>query len=300
MKCSALFRLGAGRPRVAPTTAASATAVAVCHSAGLPPNYSNIPYKKHDRIGGGAGPKRRSAQRRDGGASSTAEATATASASSVMQRQRMAPLQFTAVLPSSMRTNTIDPSSSSTATSFNSNHRIRSYRAKVCSAADLSMRPLLLLHGHAAGAPVGAGVERRATIVQPQLHQQSNRSSFGELLEQLSCRWAAKFYGNVTFGPRNYPYPSSRWLARRFKMKKHRIIKRFRFRRYKLAAVANLPFARMIRVGMLPELKSSKTKKGDAVEASLSSQLVDAARSSSATGGKAKGKRTRPKSKYQV
>ncbi|EPY23998.1 hypothetical protein STCU_07364 [Strigomonas culicis] len=129
--------------------------------------------------------------------------------------------------------------------------------------------------------------------------------NYGEALQQLSCRWAAKFYGQVTYGPRNYPYPSSRWLARRFRMKKHRIIKRFRFRRYKLAAVANLPFAKMIRVGMLPELKSSKTKKGDTVDVGLSQQLVTAAKSSAAAGGggaarKVAGKRTRPKSKYQV
>ncbi|CCW70145.1 unnamed protein product [Phytomonas sp. Hart1] len=81
-------------------------------------------------------------------------------------------------------------------------------------------------------------------------------------------------------------------------MKKHRILKRFRFRRYKLAAVANLPFARMIRVGMLPELKSSKTKKADIVETGLSDHLVKTAKTT--TGGKVSGKRSRPKSKYQV
>lgn len=120
----------------------------------------------------------------------------------------------------------------------------------------------------------------------------------GERLMERSCRWSAKFYGQVTFGPRGFAYPSSRWLARRFRMKKHRIIKRFRFRRYKLAAVANLPFAKMIRVGMLPELKSSKTRKGDMVDASLSAHLVSQAKTS--TGGKVKGRRSRPKSKYQV
>lgn len=122
--------------------------------------------------------------------------------------------------------------------------------------------------------------------------------SLGERLMDVSCRWSAKFYGQVTFGPRGFAYPSSRWLARRFRMKKHKILKRFRFRRYKLAAVANLPFAKMIRVGMLPELKSSKTRKGDAVDSGLSSQLVTQARTT--TGGKVKGRRSRPKSKYQV
>lgn len=120
----------------------------------------------------------------------------------------------------------------------------------------------------------------------------------GDKLMNIDCRWSSKFYGQVTFGPRGFAYPSSRWLARRFRMKKHKILKRFRFRRYKLAAIANLPFAKMIRVGMLPELKSSKTRKGDAVDGDLSSQLVQQVRSS--TGGKVKGRRSRPKSKYQV
>lgn len=127
----------------------------------------------------------------------------------------------------------------------------------------------------------------------------SNSNLLGDaVMMDLSCRWSAKFYGQVTFGPRGFAYPSSRWLARRFRMKKHKILKRFRFRRYKLAAIANLPFAKMIRVGMLPELKSSKTRKGDAVDLDLSTQLVQQARSS--TGGKVKGRRSRPKSKYQV
>lgn len=191
----------------------------------------------------------------------------------------------------------IDPSSSAVATSFNTNCHIKSFRQRVCTATDVSMRPLLLLLDDSRALNAAAA---NASIVSPAAAtMKSGRSKYGEVLEQLSCRWAAKFYGKVTYGPRNYPYPSSRWLARRFQMKKHRILKRFRFRRYKLAAVANLPFAKMIRVGMLPELKSSKTKKGDTVDMGLSSQLVKAARSS-AGATKTKGKRTRPKSKYQV
>eukprot|EP00796_Vickermania_ingenoplastis_P010480 gene10480-7285_t len=157
-----------------------------------------------------------------------------------------------------------------------------SFRQAMRSSADVSMGPLQLVPaqpvGH--GAVPGSPAER-----------------YGDRLLQVSCRWSAKFYGQVTFGPRGFAYPSSRWLARRFRMKKHKILKRFRFRRYKLAAVANLPFAKMIRVGMLPELKSSKSRKGDVVDAGLSSQLVSQARSS--TGGKTKGRRSRPKSKYQ-
>lgn len=122
--------------------------------------------------------------------------------------------------------------------------------------------------------------------------------TFGDRVLEKTVRWRPKHYGNVTFGPRNYPYPISRWLGRRFRMKKHKILKRMRFRRYKLAAIANLPFAKMIRVGMLPELKSSKSKSADTVDAGLGSLLVGAAKS--ATGGKVAGKRSRPKSKYQV
>ncbi|ESL08385.1 hypothetical protein TRSC58_03912 [Trypanosoma rangeli SC58] len=167
--------------------------------------------------------------------------------------------------------------------SFNEKHTAKFFRHRIVASADISQRPPQF---HSSSSAESA--EEEASKV---------AGSYGEQLEELSARWAAKFYGRVTFGPRNYPYPSSRWLARRFKMKKHRIIKRFRFRRYKLAAVANLPFAKMIRVGLLPELKSSKTKKGDAVEADLGGQLVSAVRGS---GGKQKGRRGRPKSKYQV
>ncbi|RNF18009.1 uncharacterized protein Tco025E_04667 [Trypanosoma conorhini] len=163
--------------------------------------------------------------------------------------------------------------------SFNEKHTAGSFRRRIVASADVSQRPPQFHLSNATKAAEEAA------------------AGYGEQLEELSARWAAKFYGRVTFGPRNYPYPSSRWLARRFKMKKHRIIKRFRFRRYKLAAVANLPFAKMIRVGLLPELKSSKTKKGDAVEADLSGRLVSAVRGA---GGKQKGHRGRPKSKYQV
>ncbi|PWU99844.1 hypothetical protein C4B63_8g195 [Trypanosoma cruzi] len=172
--------------------------------------------------------------------------------------------------------------------SFNEKHTVKSFRHRIVSSADVSLRPpQFYLSNEKASAEEAAVVQKRAEAT----------DSYGEQLDEISARWAAKFYGRVTFGPRNYPYPSSRWLARRFKMKKHRIIKRFRFRRYKLAAVANLPFAKMIRVGLLPELKSSKTKKGDDVEADLSGRLVSAVRSS---GGKKKGNRGRPKSKYQI
>ncbi|KPI82948.1 hypothetical protein ABL78_8034 [Leptomonas seymouri] len=243
-------------------------------AAAVPPNYSNTPYKKE-----------------------VESHTALSKAKRHQGRMNCALKPFAPVAPTlrgTLGTTFIDPSSSTVATSFNNNYQVKSFRQRVCVATDVSMRPLLLLldaqamdavrHGGTSAPPAAAG---------------GRKTAYGEVLKQLSCRWAAKFYGKVTFAPRNYPYPSSRWLARRFQMKKHRIVKRFRFRRYKLAAVANLPFAKMIRVGMLPELKSSKTKKGDTVDGGLASQLVSAARTSSST-GKSKGKRTRPKSKYQV
>lgn len=160
------------------------------------------------------------------------------------------------------------------------------FQPTVLAITDVSMRPLQ-------ACAATASLSGSSTTVRPDRGEKYN-----EKLLDLFCRWSSKFYGQVTFGPRGFAYPSSRWLARRFRMKKHKIIKRFRFRRYKLAAVANLPFAKMIRVGMLPELKSSKTRKGDVVDSGLSAQLVTQARSS--TGGKVKGRRSRPKSKYQV
>lgn len=255
-------------------------------TAAVPRNYSNTPYRKDSQpVTPPSNPSHTPVQHSDG-------------------RTPAPSLKLALPLPSPMRTNYIDREER-IITRFNQNHRVNSFRHRVCNATDVSMRPmmLLLLQGEVEGRAGSCASNNEYDIAQKARQQRSQTSdggtSYGERLpNDLSCRWGKKFYGRVTFGPRNYPYPSSRWLARRFKMKKHRIVKRFRFRRYKLAAVANLPFAKMIRVGMLPELKSSKTKAGDNVEAGLSSQLVSAARTT--TGGKVKGRRRRPKSKYQV
>ncbi|KAG5501889.1 hypothetical protein JKF63_04159 [Porcisia hertigi] len=261
-------------------------------AAAVPKNYSNTPYKKKDEAAD-AGTR----QHLKPMLVNPSPHHSTRCPGSPL---KIAPLSAQMPVPCAASGNGstfIDPSSSTVATSFNNNTQIKSFRQRVCTATDVSMRPLLLLLDD---AWVLNGVAAKAGILGPAAPTTARvNSKYGDVLERLSCRWAAKFYGKVTFGPRNYPYPSSRWLARRFQMKKHRILKRFRFRRYKLAAVANLPFAKMIRVGMLPELKSSKTKKGDTVDMGLSSQLVTAARSS-AGATKTKGKRTRPKSKYQV
>lgn len=234
-------------------------------AAAVPSNYSNTPFKKVDE---------RPAKK----------PTHAHPSSGAAPRER---LPVDAVMPSPMQPTILDPTPA--VTSINKNYLLLSYRRAACSTTDVSMRPQQPLH---------AAAEEEAVAETPQFRPPPP-ISYGDVApSEVSCRWAAKFYGQVTFGPRNFPYSSSRWLARRFRMKKHRILKRFRFRRYKLAAVANLPFAKMIRVGMLPELKSSKTKKGDAVESGLASQLVSTAQAS--TGGKVKGRRPRPKSKYQV
>lgn len=256
-------------------------AAAAVIAAAVPPNYSNTPYTDAQSGRATADLKRK----RHGTLPAPKEREAATGGAPL--RSSPGCLLPGALLPPPMRPAFID--SSRTVTNLHDHGKLISFRRAARGSSDVSMRPLPFLELSRSDARGGG---RHGDTVE---HAQS----FGERLrDELSCRWAAKFYGQVTFGPRNYPYPSSRWLARRFKMKKHRIIKRFRFRRYKLAAVANLPFARMIRVGMLPELKSSKTKKGDAVDADLSAQLISAVKGTA--GGKTKGKRTRPKSKYQV
>lgn len=189
-------------------------------------------------------------------------------------------------------------------TRFNRSSNVHAFKpCAAVSSTDVGMRPSLdttwdeneLVEFPSLKEKKKTNHKRGLTGIDP---EPASNVRLGEKLPRLDCRWSSKFYGQVTFGPRGFAYPSSRWLARRFRMKKHKILKRFRFRRYKLAAVANLPFAKMIRVGMLPELKSSKTRKGDEVDAGLSSQLVTQARTS--VGGKVKGRRSRPKSKYQV
>lgn len=119
------------------------------------------------------------------------------------------------------------------------------------------------------------------------------RRSFGEKVDELWVRWRKKHFGRVSWGPNNFPHHISRWLGMRHAMKRHRTLKRFKFQRMKLAAVSNLPFSKLIRVNLLPELKSSKTKAKatENVDVGLSAALVGTVKEGS-------GKRRRPKSKY--
>jgi hypothetical protein len=220
-------------------------------------------------------------------------------------------------LPSPMRTNFINRTpvtsticESRTRGCFRHNLSITDIGMRNISYTTIAYRPDTLFNGAKQPSRLAkmdeivkahaklAAAAQTAEAARVTTEEEDSARTFGERVLEKTIGWRPKHYGNVTYGPRNYPYPISRWLGRRFRMKKHKILKRMRFRRYKLAAIANLPFAKMIRVGMLPELKSSKTKAGDTVDAGLSSLLVGAAKS--ATGIKAAGKRSRPKSKYQV
>jgi hypothetical protein len=124
-------------------------------------------------------------------------------------------------------------------------------------------------------------------------------------------QWGAVFFGNIFHQPRNFQYPVSRAWASKFRMKKHRYKKRWRQRRYKLAALANMPFAKKLRVDMLPNLRSGKAKKDSAAADDFSSvsnkaqDAVAAAVQDNAPGKKktkttAKKGARRPKSKYQA
>jgi hypothetical protein len=159
------------------------------------------------------------------------------------------------------------------------------HRRDVISSTDIGQKFIAQLH-------------QRDLSEVGEAHEEPPPVSYGETVEETQCFWRKKWYGKVHGGMRNYAYSRSKWFSRRFRMKKHKIIKRMRFRRYKVASVANLPFSKMIRVGLLPELKSSKSKPGESVEGSLGASLVTAAKS--ASGMKEKGKRKRPRSKYQA
>ena len=67
-----------------------------------------------------------------------------------------------------------------------------------------------------------------------------------------------KNFGNVRQVPRGYEYLSSKYRNNMFRMKKHRYTKRWRMKRYKIAALANTPFNRKIKLHMLPKLTRSE------------------------------------------
>jgi hypothetical protein len=116
-------------------------------------------------------------------------------------------------------------------------------------------------------------------------------------------QWGKAFFGKVFHQPRNFAYQTSTYWSKKFRMKKHRYTKRWQKRRYKVAALANLPFAKKLRVNMIPKLNQGKKKSGEAgaLDMDFSPQAQDAA-AAAATGKLKSGvkKRYRPKSKYQV
>lgn len=118
-------------------------------------------------------------------------------------------------------------------------------------------------------------------------------------------QWGTPFFGKVWHQPRNFAYATSKSWHKKFYMKKHRYTKRWRKRRYKLAALANLPFAKKLRVDMIPRLQQGKKKApSEAASAALDTFSIDAQELvASAVQGKTKSgvkTRFRPKSKYQV
>lgn len=69
--------------------------------------------------------------------------------------------------------------------------------------------------------------------------------------------WSKVFLGNVFSNmPYNWNHNFMNFRQRRFRMKKHRYQKRWQFRRFKIAALANVPFQRKLRLGMLPKLSA--------------------------------------------
>lgn len=116
-------------------------------------------------------------------------------------------------------------------------------------------------------------------------------------------QWGAIHFGKVWNQPRNFAHFTAKAWHKKFRMKKHRYTKRWRKRRYKVAALANLPFARRLRVDMIPRLQQGKKKaSSEAVSVALEDVSVDAqdlvvaaVRGKTKTGVKA---RYRPKSKY--
>lgn len=136
------------------------------------------------------------------------------------------------------------------------------------------------------------------------------RSGFGAtpvLLDKRRIRsnYRMKHFGNIWHGPRNFPYAFSKRHAVRYRMKKHKALKRWKFKRYKLAAVANMPVGKKLRLMFVPNIKSgaSASKKNDADLGAGSASTVDTL--ANATGAKAatlQPGRTKPrlgpKSKY--
>lgn len=166
------------------------------------------------------------------------------------------------------------------------------------SVTDISARPISWTFEKYAPLRASTGVVAALNaMLRAASHQEAPVSSYGDTArsqqEQLTTRWGKVHFGNVFHAPRNY-VGGSRWYRRRYSMKKHRYKKRWRTRRFKLAALANLPHYRMIRISMLPDLKKQSKGKGNAPGVDGIADLVSAAFE-----GSSKAQRGRPYSKYQ-
>ena len=67
--------------------------------------------------------------------------------------------------------------------------------------------------------------------------------------------WRPKHMSHIWTRPRNYPHRWSRQHSRRHTRKKNKTLKRYKFKRYKLAVLANQPHHRRIRVNLIPSLQ---------------------------------------------
>lgn len=167
------------------------------------------------------------------------------------------------------------------------------------SVTDISARPISWTFEKYAPlrASTGGAVAALGAMMKAASQHEALVSSYGDSArtqqEQLTTRWGKVHFGNVFHAPRNY-IGGSRWYMRRYSMKKHRYKKRWRQRRFKLAALANLPHYRMIRISMLPDLKKQSKGKGNAPGVDGIADLVSAAFE-----GSSKATRGRPYSKYQ-
>lgn len=115
-------------------------------------------------------------------------------------------------------------------------------------------------------------------------------------------QWGSPYFGKIFHQPRNFAYSTSTYWSKKFRMKKHRYTKRWQKRRYKVAALANLPFAKKLRVNMIPKLQQGKGKRNpeNSLDLDFTPEQQDLA--AQAATGKMTGavkKRYRFKSKYQ-
>eukprot|EP00760_Papus_ankaliazontas_P025957 PhM_4_TR2945/c0_g1_i1/m.61935 len=122
-------------------------------------------------------------------------------------------------------------------------------------------------------------------------------TSYGEdsAPRDLSATWGKRWWGNLHNRPRGL-VNLSKYRSKKFAMKKHRYTKRWRFRRLKVAAVGNTPFAKKVRVMMSAKFSQQNDKDIDAISREQLSDAMESTTASAKPGGKSG--RGKPKSKY--